>query len=146
MKFPKVYSLSHIADLINSKFIGSEDFPISGINEIHVVEKGDIVFEEGMIADGFYIVKEGEFENTYKRTKNRKIFKKKYKKGSHFGSRVLLEGGKRTGTIRAKTDSLVLRIDTSSFKLLTENLPVLRDYFGEYLPRTFKKLNLEDNN
>jgi UDP-3-O-[3-hydroxymyristoyl] glucosamine N-acyltransferase len=44
MKFPKVYSLSHIADLINSKFIGSEDFPISGINEIHVVEKGDIVF------------------------------------------------------------------------------------------------------
>lgn len=44
MKFPKVYSLSHIADLINLKFIGPEDFPISGINEIHVVEKGDIVF------------------------------------------------------------------------------------------------------
>ena len=44
MKFPKVYSVSHIADLINSKFIGPEDFPISGINEIHVVEKGDIVF------------------------------------------------------------------------------------------------------
>ena len=44
MKFPKVYSLSHISDLINSKFIGPDDFPISGINEIHVVEKGDIVF------------------------------------------------------------------------------------------------------
>ena len=44
MKFPKVYSLSQIADLINLKFIGPEDFPISGINEIHVVEKGDIVF------------------------------------------------------------------------------------------------------
>jgi UDP-3-O-[3-hydroxymyristoyl] glucosamine N-acyltransferase len=44
MKFPKVYSLSHIADLINAKFIGPKGFPISGINEIHVVEKGDIVF------------------------------------------------------------------------------------------------------
>ncbi len=111
-----------------------------------VFKKGDIVFEEGMIADGFYIVKEGEFENTYERTKNGEIFKKKYKKGSHFGSRVLLEGGRRTGTIIAKTDSLVLKIDTSSFRLLTENLPVLKNYFGEYLPRTFKKLNLEENN
>lgn len=44
MKFPKVYSLSHIADLINAKFIGPKGLPISGINEIHVVEKGDIVF------------------------------------------------------------------------------------------------------
>lgn len=44
MKFPKVYNLSDIADLINSKFIGPKDFPITGVNEIHVVEKGDIVF------------------------------------------------------------------------------------------------------
>ena len=44
MKFPKTYYLSDIADLINSKFIGPKDFPITGINEIHVVEKGDIVF------------------------------------------------------------------------------------------------------
>ena len=44
MKFPKTYYLSDIADLINSKFIGPKDFPITGVNEIHVVEKGDIVF------------------------------------------------------------------------------------------------------
>ena len=39
-----------------------------------------------MIADGFYIVQKGEFINTYKNTKNGKIFKKIYKKGDHFGS------------------------------------------------------------
>lgn len=44
MKFPKTYYLFDIAELINSKFIGPKDFPITGINEIHVVEKGDIVF------------------------------------------------------------------------------------------------------
>ena len=44
-----------------------------------------------MIADGFYIIKEGEFENIYRMTKTGKVFKKIYKKGSHFGSRVLLE-------------------------------------------------------
>jgi len=44
VKFPKPYSLKKIADLINSKYIGNEDFPVFGMNEIHVVEPGDIVF------------------------------------------------------------------------------------------------------
>ncbi len=44
MKFPRRHSLKEIAEIINSKFIGSENFSISGINEIHVVEEGDIVF------------------------------------------------------------------------------------------------------
>lgn len=44
MKFPRIYSLKEIAEIIDSKFIGDADFPIYGINEIHVVEKGDIVF------------------------------------------------------------------------------------------------------
>ena len=110
-----------------------------------VFRKGDIVFEEGMIADGFYIIKEGEFENIYRMTKTGKVFKKIYKKGSHFGSRVLLEGGRRTGTIKARKDSLVLRIDSSSFKLLAENFPVLDKYFGNYLPKTFKNLRLREN-
>ena len=44
MKFPKTYTLKQIATLINCKFVGSEDFEILGMNEIHVVEPGDIVF------------------------------------------------------------------------------------------------------
>ena len=44
MKFPKTHSLSEIADLIQCKFIGDANFPIYGINEIHVVQQGDIVF------------------------------------------------------------------------------------------------------
>jgi UDP-3-O-[3-hydroxymyristoyl] glucosamine N-acyltransferase len=44
MKFPHPHSLKEIATLIDCKFIGSEDFEILGINEIHVVEPGDIVF------------------------------------------------------------------------------------------------------
>ena len=103
-------------------------------------KRGDVVFEEGMVADGFYIVKKGEFENIYKKTKTRKAFKKIYKKGSHFGSRVILEGARRTGTITAKKDSLVLKIQAKSFKLLAENFPILEKYFSDYLPKTFKKL------
>lgn len=44
MRFNKPQTLKQIADLIGAKFIGNEDFSILGINEIHRVEKGDIVF------------------------------------------------------------------------------------------------------
>jgi UDP-3-O-[3-hydroxymyristoyl] glucosamine N-acyltransferase len=44
MKFPKVHSLQQIADLLQCEFAGDANFPVSGMNEIHVVEPGDIVF------------------------------------------------------------------------------------------------------
>lgn len=44
MKFPKVYPLKEIAQIINCNFVGDESFPVHGMNEIHVVEVGDIVF------------------------------------------------------------------------------------------------------
>ena len=44
MKFPKVYTLHEIANIIDCEYVGDSDFPITGMNEIHVVESGDIVF------------------------------------------------------------------------------------------------------
>ncbi len=44
MNFPRQYTLKEIADLIECNYVGFDDFPIKGINEIHVVEPGDIVF------------------------------------------------------------------------------------------------------
>ena len=44
MKFPKIQSLKEIASIINSTYIGADDFPVHGMNEIHVVTPGDIVF------------------------------------------------------------------------------------------------------
>ncbi|CAM1362513.1 Probable UDP-N-acetylglucosamine acyltransferase [Tenacibaculum sediminilitoris] len=44
MKFKQPQTLGQIAELLNVEFVGENSFPITGINEIHVVEKGDIVF------------------------------------------------------------------------------------------------------
>ena len=44
MKFKNPHSLQSIATLLNIEFVGNANFEILGINEIHVVEKGDIVF------------------------------------------------------------------------------------------------------
>ncbi len=44
MKFPRTYTLKEIAELTQTELVGNDDFSILGINEIHIVEKGDIVF------------------------------------------------------------------------------------------------------
>lgn len=44
MKFPTSYTLKQIAEIIGSEYVGADDFPVLGMNEIHVVEEGDIVF------------------------------------------------------------------------------------------------------
>ncbi|GAA3607458.1 UDP-3-O-(3-hydroxymyristoyl)glucosamine N-acyltransferase [Flavivirga amylovorans] len=44
MKFPKPHTLKNIAQLIGCSFVGDDDFSVLGMNEIHVVEPGDIVF------------------------------------------------------------------------------------------------------
>ncbi len=44
MKFPTPQSLENIARLIGADFVGEPNFPVFGLNEIHVVQPGDIVF------------------------------------------------------------------------------------------------------
>ncbi|EAR01221.1 UDP-3-O-(3-hydroxymyristoyl)glucosamine N-acyltransferase [Maribacter sp. HTCC2170] len=44
MRFPNSYTLQQIATIIDCKFVGPNDFPVLGMNEIHVVQKGEIVF------------------------------------------------------------------------------------------------------
>ena len=44
MKFPKPHTLKEISNLIGTNYVGPDDFPVLGMNEIHVVEPGDIVF------------------------------------------------------------------------------------------------------
>jgi len=44
MKFEDSYTLKDIAEFIKAKYIGSDDHKITGINEIHMVEPGDITF------------------------------------------------------------------------------------------------------
>lgn len=44
MKFPFPYTLHEIASILEVEYVGAPDFPVLGMNEIHVVQPGDIVF------------------------------------------------------------------------------------------------------
>lgn len=45
MKFDTPYTVGQLAELMTDvRIVGSPDFPVSGMNEIHMVEEGDITF------------------------------------------------------------------------------------------------------
>ncbi|MDX1463388.1 MAG: UDP-3-O-(3-hydroxymyristoyl)glucosamine N-acyltransferase [Marinirhabdus sp.] len=44
MKFKPQQTLQDIATILDCDFVGDADFPVLGMNEIHVVQPGDIVF------------------------------------------------------------------------------------------------------
>jgi UDP-3-O-[3-hydroxymyristoyl] glucosamine N-acyltransferase len=44
MKLNPPLSLKQISEIISGRFIGDPDFPVTGINEIHMVEPGDLTF------------------------------------------------------------------------------------------------------
>ncbi|NPD46488.1 MULTISPECIES: UDP-3-O-(3-hydroxymyristoyl)glucosamine N-acyltransferase [unclassified Lentimicrobium] len=45
MRFPRNYSLKEVSKLIGvNKYVGADDYVVSGINEIHMVEAGDLTF------------------------------------------------------------------------------------------------------
>ena len=44
MKFPRIHTLKELAAIIDTSYVGEDSFPVHGMNEIHVVEAGDIVF------------------------------------------------------------------------------------------------------
>lgn len=44
MKFPESQKLKELSEFLNASFIGDPDHMVSGINEIHMVEAGDLTF------------------------------------------------------------------------------------------------------
>jgi NADH dehydrogenase len=98
---------------------------------------GDRVFEEGNRADGFYAVVEGAFEQRIRGADGTEQVRR-IEAGGHFGERVLLGEGLRTGTVRALEDSVVLVVEAEDFMRLTRALPPLREYFDQYVAKTFR--------
>ena len=97
---------------------------------------GDRVFEEGNRADGFYAVIEGAFELSI-REPDGAVTDRRIGPGGHFGERVLLGEGLRTGSVRALEDSVVLIVDPEDFQRLARAMPPLSAYFRDYLSTTF---------
>jgi NADH dehydrogenase len=100
--------------------------------------KGDRVFETGNRADGFYIVIEGAVELTIPATGEQKDVIRKIGAKGHFGDRVLLGEGLRTGTVRALEDTVVLVVGAMDFQRIVAAMPVLEEYFEDYISSAYE--------
>lgn len=101
--------------------------------------KGQTVFEPGMTANGFYTIVEGSFKISIARGEGLEPFERVLKKGDHFGERVLFRPAERmhTGRVQALEDSVVLRLEKDDFWRLAHTMPMLEDYFRDYIKEKF---------
>lgn len=94
---------------------------------------GDKVFEHGNRADGLYSVLEGSFELIIKTPDGSVATQRTFRRGEHFGERVLLGEGLRTGSVRAVEDSRALMLDSDDFQKLTRGMSAFRMIFAKEL-------------
>ncbi len=117
---------------------------ISSIASFIHLKKGEILFKEGSEGEDLYILVEGEVE-ILKGKENVKIAE--LKKGAVIGEISFLMKSGRTGTVRAKEDSVFFRIDG---RLLEEKILKGEKPYVELLFSLSKilaeRLNIMNNN
>ena len=99
--------------------------------------KGDLVFEPGMLIDGFYTVIKGSFRLTIDNAETGEHFEKLFGPGDHFGERLLVRSSLRTGLVVALEDGVLLFIAQKDFTRFTRAFPFLDNYFKDYIEETF---------
>ena len=81
--------------------------------------KDEILFNEGDVANGLYIVAKGEIVTK----KQPDIMLKTYKTADFFGELALLDGNPRRATAIATEESLLYRLSRSEFERITDDVP-----------------------
>jgi NADH dehydrogenase len=99
--------------------------------------RGDVVFDRGMIADGFYTVIKGQFELVYEDDQTGERVERTYGPGEHFGERIILGRAQRTGRVKAKEDGVCLWVARDDFKRFADGFPMLDQYFEQYIREKF---------
>lgn len=121
--------LSHI-DLFKM-LSGEERQLILARLQKQVYLKGEMVVREGKPGSSFYIVLKGRLE-VFRQMKEGKLFMiGELKSGQFFGELSLLTGEPRSATVRALSDSELLRLDKKDFQEILERHPELAENLAE---------------
>ena len=105
-----------------SGLTGEEVFQIAqiAVEERYLVE--EVIFQEGDVGDSMFIIIDGNV-SVYNQKKEITTLEK----GECFGEMALLDREPRSSSIRAVTDTAVLKIDEESFyELVAENVEIIQ--------------------
>jgi CRP-like cAMP-binding protein len=98
------------------------------------LEKHDIgsrVIEEGDEGDKFYIIVKGDAEASSTGTRGERLILQHLADGEYFGEIALVQGTKRTATIKALTPLVLLALSRADFSALLDQHPELRTKLTE---------------
>ncbi len=89
-------------------------------------EAGQTVIEEGQVGDKFYIIVRGEVAVTVMGPDLQPAPLRNWQEGDYFGELALLEGGRRTATVRTILPSLFLSLERKHFLNMLASHPAVR--------------------
>lgn len=101
---------------------GFPKLPAQSVVGMQDFEAGEIIIREGDVAENFFIIVEGAVEVYYHGRDDADTVIARLSNGNYFGEIGLLEGGKRTATVRAATAVTLIVFDRETFgRWLTHN-------------------------
>ena len=89
-------------------------------------EAGQTVIEQGQLADKFYIIVRGEVTVTVLGPGGQPALLRNWQDGDYFGELALLEGGRRSATVRTILPTLLLSLERKHFLNMLASHPDVR--------------------
>ncbi|MAG33451.1 MAG: hypothetical protein CL908_21450 [Deltaproteobacteria bacterium] len=92
-------------------------------------ESGDTLVSEGDEADAFYVIAKGRARVLKAGAASVPVLLGVLRPGDSFGEHGLLEGGRRSASVRATSEGVTLRLNRRVFRALVDEHPDLRTHF-----------------
>ncbi|HEY1145888.1 MAG TPA: NAD(P)-binding domain-containing protein, partial [Allosphingosinicella sp.] len=93
--------------------------------ELRTVKAGEAIIEEGAEGYDIFVIRQGSMV-VEKAIGGKPVFLSYLPAGSYVGEIALIDGGRRTATVRAAIKSEVIKLDGDAFRRLLERKPNLR--------------------
>ena len=102
---------------------------VLAVAEVKEVKSGEAVVREGEEGYDIYVVRSGSM-TVEKAIGGKQVFLSYIPAGSYFGEMALIDGGRRTATVRAAIRSQVIRLNGDVFRALLARKPLLAAKLG----------------
>jgi len=104
--------------------------------DLESISAGKLVFDQGDLADKFYLVYSGRIRILLKSKIRGEVNLGVMRKGDHFGETALVTGDTRNAAARAVEDSVLLSINKDIFNRYLLSDPLQREYFDKFIHST----------
>ncbi len=113
-----------LLQMFGSGLAASDVAAILGSAEVLSVRKGETIIREGDAGDDIFVIRSGSMV-VEKQVGGKPVFMSYLPAGNYVGEMALLDGSRRTATVRAAINSEVVKLDGATFRALLEAKPEL---------------------